>query len=340
MTLRDRINILVQLGGKLADLHDDNFSQLIHKAYLQNTWFATDQIRKSIAAIRDEFLDSIKLHAWIEPYNTSDMLSGKTVGIVMAGNIPLVGFHDLLCSFICGHKTMIKLSSKDEVLLPVIIDMLVDIDERCADLFVQVERLKGYDAVIATGGDTAAVHFEYYFRDYPHIIRKNRNSIAILDGTETAEDLQELGVDIFDYFGLGCRSVSKVYLPRGYELSKLFESIYSFKDVIHHNKYKNNYDYNNATLILTNQEFLTNDFIIFKEDELLGSRIATLHYEFYDDREELLKSLQSRTEELQCISAKQSIDSDLYVPLGHCQRPGLSDYADHVDTIQFLTELS
>jgi len=176
--------------------------------------------------------------------------------------------------------------------------------------------LKGYDAVIATGGDTAAVHFEYYFRDYPHIIRKNRSSIAILDGTESPEELQSLGNDIFDYFGLGCRSVSKVYLPRGYELNKLFESLYSFKDVIHHNKYKNNYDYNNATMILTNQEFLTNDFLILKEDESLGSRIATLHYEFYDDREQLIESLYSRKDELQCISARDIIDNDLYVPLG------------------------
>jgi len=219
---------------------------------------------------------------------------------------------------------MIKLSSKDEVLLPVIIAMMVSIDERCAALFEQVDRLKGYDAVIATGGDTAAVHFEYYFRDYPHIIRKNRSSIAILDGTESPEELQSLGNDIFDYFGLGCRSVSKVYLPRGYELNKLFES----------------YDYNNATMILTNQEFLTNDFLILKEDESLGSRIATLHYEFYDDREQLIESLYSRKDELQCISARDIIDNDLYVPLGQCQCPGLSDYADHVDTIEFLTAIA
>ena len=340
MNLQQRIDILGELGKRLQSLDAEPLNGIIHQAYLQNTWFATDQIRKSLGAIRDEFLHPDKLQAWTQPYSISDELSDKIIGIVMAGNIPLVGFHDLLCSFICGHKTMIKLSSKDEVLLPVILDMLIAIDGRCAALFVQVERLKGYDAVIATGGDTAAVHFEYYFRDYPHIIRKNRNSIAILDGTESAEDLQALGYDIFDYFGLGCRSVSKVYLPQGYELSTLFEAIQSFNDVVNHNKYKNNYDYNNATLILTNQKFLTNDFIILKEDELLGSRIATLHYEFYDDKEALLESLHSRAEELQCISAKQTIDSELYVPLGQCQRPGLSDYADHVDTIEFLTGLS
>ena len=340
MQLHNRIELLTTLGQRLKALDDPPISDVIHKAYLNNTWFAKDEIKKSLSAIRDEFLDMGKLKNWLKPYDISDQLSNKTIGIVMAGNIPLVGFHDLLCSFICGHKTMIKLSSKDDVLLPVIIDMMVDIDEQCAALFEQVDRLKGYDAVIATGGDTAAVHFEYYFRDYPHVIRKNRSSVAILDGSESEDDLQDLGQDVFDYFGLGCRSVSKVYLPKGYELKRLFESFYSFKEVIHHNKYKNNYDYNNATMILTNQQFLTNDFIILKEDELLGSRIATLHYEFYEDRAELIASLNSRKEELQCISAKSSIDTELYVPLGQCQQPGLSDYADHVDTIKFLTALS
>jgi len=338
--LKDRIAVLQELGDALVDLQGDRINAVIQQAYLKNTWFTVDSIRKSLSAIRDQLLNPQLISSWISQYQINDSPTNTTIGIVMAGNIPLVGFHDLLCSFICGHKTMIKLSSKDEVLLPVIIAMMVSIDERCAALFEQVDRLKGYDAVIATGGDTAAVHFEYYFRDYPHIIRKNRSSIAILDGTESPEELQSLGNDIFDYFGLGCRSVSKVYLPRGYELNKLFESLYSFKDVIHHNKYKNNYDYNNATMILTNQEFLTNDFLILKEDESLGSRIATLHYEFYDDREQLIESLYSRKDELQCISARDIIDNDLYVPLGQCQCPGLSDYADHVDTIEFLTAIA
>ena len=339
MLLKDRIGVLKALGDSLADLESEPINATIQKAYLNNTWFTTDNIRKSLSAIRDQFLNPQLISSWISNYDISDQPSDISVGIVMAGNIPLVGFHDLLCSFLCGHKTIIKLSSKDDVLLPLIIDLMVDIDKRCAPLFEQVERLKGYDAVIATGGDTAAVHFEYYFRENPHVIRKNRSSIAILDGSESEEDLHGLGQDVFDYFGLGCRSVSKVYLPEGYKLKQLFESFYSFKEIIHHNKYKNNYDYNNATMILTNQKFLTNDFIILKEDELLGSRIATLHYEFYKDKDQLIASLNDRKDELQCISAKKPIDSELYVPLGQCQRPGLSDYADHVDTITFLTEL-
>jgi len=340
LQLSDRIKVLSALGDLLQTTIDSELDDVINRAYLKNTWFTHENIKKSLAAIADQFLNQTLLETWVADYQISDGPTNKTIGIVMAGNIPLVGFHDLLCNFICGHQTKYKMSSKDDLLLPAIIDKLIEINPACASFFIPVDRLKDYDAVIATGGDTAAVHFEYYFRDYPHIIRKNRNSVAILDGQEDDTELKKLGNDVFDYFGLGCRSVSKLYLPRDYQIKQIFESFYSFKDVIHHNKYKNNYDYNNATLILTNQKFLTNDFLILKEDESIGSRIATLHYEFYDDRQTLLSSLSQHEEELQCISAKDPLESKLYVPLGSCQQPTLSDYADHVDTISFLTSLS
>ena len=182
MTLRQRISTLSQLGQRLTETGSVVLADIIQGAYLKNQWFTIENIKNSLNAICQEYLDEEKLTNWVESYDINDTPSGKTVGIVMAGNLPLVGFHDLICTYISGHKTMYKLSSKDDVLLPAIVDIMCDIEPLCRDFFIQVERLKGYDAVIATGGDTAAVHFEYYFRNYPHIIRKNRNSVAVLSG--------------------------------------------------------------------------------------------------------------------------------------------------------------
>lgn len=338
MKLEDRIAVLDQLGTLLQQNDHPKIEALIATAKIHNQWFTTENIKNSIEAISTEFLASEKLIPWADQYGITDK-SQRTIGVVMAGNIPMVGFHDLLCSFIAGHKTMLKCSSKDDILIPGLLELMNEIDPRSSAYFDKVDRLKGFDAVVATGGDTAAVHFEYYFSKYPHIIRKNRSSVAILDGTETTEELIALGADVFDYFGLGCRSVSKLYIPQDYNTDALFEAFYHYKEVIHHNKYKNNFDYNHAIYVLTLEPFLTNDFIILREDPAVASRIACLHYERYGDLVQVQKELSVIKDQLQCVSSKQSLEGWDHIALGQCQKPGLNDYADYVDTMQFLTQL-
>jgi hypothetical protein len=338
MTLDERIHVLSEVGLLLQSGVHPKMEAIIHQAHINNQWFTIDNINKSIRAICSEYLEKEKLSQWVQGYELAQ-INPKTVAIVMAGNIPMVGFHDMLCSFISGHKTMLKCSSKDEVLIPAIIEFMAEIDPRVFSYFEKVEQLKGFDAVIATGGDTAAVHFEYYFSKYPHIIRKNRSSIAILDGTESPEELASMAEDVFDYFGLGCRSLSKVYLPTDFHTDRLFEAFYPYKEIINHNKYKNNFDYNHAIYVLTLEPFLTNDVVILKEDSSIASRISCLHYERYQDINRLNETLKGQKDSLQCVSSKNPIEGWQHIPLGKCQKPDLADYADYVDTMDFLIKL-
>ncbi len=334
MNLNQRIELLIELGQRIVQ-QDPMLESAIHHAFINNSWFTIDNIQNSLNAIAHQFLEEKKLLNWAKGYNISESTS-KTLAIVMAGNIPMVGFHDLLCGFISGYHTKIKCSSKDEVLIPALISIMESIDPYSKTYFQKVDRLKGFDAVIATGGNTAGVHFEYYFSKYPHIIRKNRSSVAILDGSESKEEIHDIGADIFDYFGLGCRSISKIYVPQDFNTDRLFEGIVDYKGVIHHNKYKNNYDYNSATLILTKQKFLTNDFLILQENNQLASRIACLHYERYSDVKVVTDQINKDKERLQCVSSKNPLDGWQHIPLGQCQRPSLDDYADMIDTMDFL----
>ncbi len=339
MNLSERIDTMAQWGQAISSLRAEQLDGLCTRAYHQNQWFTPENIKQSLSAITTKYLAKEKLDQWVSNYDLPATPSQHKVGLIMAGNIPLVGFHDLLCTYITGHKAIVKCSSKDEVLLPALLDLLRDISPEAADSIQIVDRMTGQDAVIATGGDTAAVHFEYYFKHYPNIIRKNRNSVAVLDGSESPDDIFALGHDIFDYFGLGCRSVSKLYIPRDYGLDQFFEGIYDHRDIIHHNKYKNNFDYNHAIYILTQEKFLTNDFLIVREDPSMASRIACLHIERYDDIEEVSKALKANAENLQCVSSRVPIEDIVHIPLGQSQQPGLSDYADHVDTLDFLIGL-
>ena len=248
-----------------------------------------------------------------------------------------------------GHISMIKLSDKDSYLLPYFLKLLTQFNGACAKYFKVVDKLKDFDAVIATGSNNAARYFENYFKDYPHIIRKNRNAVAILDGTETEEEIVELGQDVFQYFGLGCRNVSKIYVPEGYDFTKLLETFHQFNRIILHSKYKNNYDYNYALLMMNNVKYMSNGAIILKEDQAIQSRIATLHYEFYSDKSELVNILLSQQDYIQCVvsnklesewSKQKTADTNLQLlPLGQAQCPSLMDYADGVDTINFLLTL-
>jgi len=276
------------------------------------------------------------LSAWLNPYTIKEPSAPKNVLIIMAGNIPLVGFHDLLSVIIMGHNPVIKLSSNDNVLMPLIINIFLDLSPSNYNQIKFINEVKGrsFDAVIATGTDNSANYFKYYFKDAKRIIRKNRRSIAILDGSENSQQIKGLANDIFLYYGLGCRNVSKIYLPVGYDLNILFKSFYLHKHVIEHKKYGNNYDYNKAIYLMGNNKLIENGFILLKEDSSLYSPVAMLYYEYYNDINDVHSFIDKNSDKIQCIVSKNNI------PFGNTQKPKLWDYADGVDIIDFLKEMS
>ncbi len=336
--LERRIDLMEALGRILQDPDDPRMIELKKQAFIKNNWFTVENSSKALEAVGKAFLGRSEMERWSGKYEMKGNTS-KRVGMILAGNIPAVGFHDLLCTFLSGHKSIIRCSSKDDVLIPGIVHILTELEPGASDHFEIGDQLKYYDAVIATGGDAAAVHFKYYFSSVPHIIRKNRNAVAVLDGSESKDDLAALGCDIFDYFGLGCRSVSKIYIPRDFDMNLIFGALLPYADVIDHNKYKNNYDYNYAIYTLGQEAFLTNGFVIFKEDRVIASRIACVHYEFYDDLFILGQNLRENEDQIQCISANVLLKDLETVRLGQCQNPRLEDYADGVDTMQFLSKI-
>ena len=312
----------------------------VEYAGYKNKWFTEENSWRALEAIKDRFLNKEALENWMSNYAVDQAVAKKTVGLILAGNIPLVGFHDLLCVFISGHRAMVKFSDKDQVLTTFLLDELVRQFPEYKGDFKIVDRLKDFDAVISTGSNNSARYFESYFGKYPHIIRRNRNAVAVLDGSETEEELRKLGDDVFDYYGLGCRNVSKIYVPQNYDLNKLLEVLHERNSIILHSKYKNNFDYNIALFMLNRDLYLNNGSLILKEDKRLASRIACLHYEYYEDISQLQSLLNEQSEQIQCISTKVSNLGTATVDLGKTQSPGLMDYADEVDTMQFLTSLS
>ncbi|MCB9256935.1 MAG: acyl-CoA reductase [Chitinophagales bacterium] len=307
---------------------------IIRLAEIKNKWFSKEHIEASLAAIRNHFLDPTKLEAWLASYQLK--ACEKKLGLILAGNIPLVGFHDLLCAFLVNAEVQVKLSSKDEVLMGFIIKQLKELDITWKASIV--DRLAAFDAVIATGSDNSNRYFEQYFSKVPHILRKNRSSIAVLNGTETAQDLHLLAKDIFMYFGLGCRNVSKLFLPKGYDIASLFPYLDNYKHFAEHNLYKDNYDYNRTLLLMNLEEHLANDFLMVKEDPSLHSRLATIHYSFYKNETEVQDYIIKHHEELQVVVSKPS-EHWKSEPFGKSQEPELADYADHIDTLQFLLSL-
>ncbi len=337
ISLEERIDVLSKLGEYLST-KSDYLDAVIHRTHFNNQWFVKENIYQSIDGIVKQFLDKSKLQKWVASYPIKEH-TPKIVGLVMAGNIPLVGFHDVLSTFISGNISQIKLSEKDKFLLPYFIKKMTDFNPKVAGYFQFVERIKDFDAVIATGSDNSARYFQSYFGKYPNIIRKNRNSIAILTGKETKDEIIALGHDIFSYFGLGCRNVSKIYIPKGYDLNAFLEILHdAFKKIVMHSKYKNNYDYNYSIWLLNKTDFLMNGCVLLLENETLQSRIATLHYEYYDDIATLENHLELKSDEIQCIVGN-SIGSMKTLPLGTAQYPGLMDYADGVDVMGFLCGL-
>lgn len=353
MTIEDRKSHFIELGKFLANFKVNSselseksmennifykeLNQKIDAAIHHNGWFTRENIIFSLQqwsqALKKENLDH-----WLEKYDFID-LQPKTIGIVMAGNIPLVGFHDFLSVLIAGHNVLVKLSGNDKQLLPVIAQYLIHLEPGYKNRIQFTDgKLEGFDAVIATGSDNTARYFEYYFSEVPRIIRKNRNSVAILTGEESTEELSALGEDIFRYYGLGCRNVSKLYVPENYDFDAFFKAIYNWNPIINQAKYANNYDYNKAVYLMSEFKLLENGFLMLKEDEGFGSPIATLFYETYKDRKSLEKHLEALDERIQCI-VKRNPEGIKEVKPGETQKPALWDYADRMDTIDFLLKI-
>lgn len=329
VSLQRKIELLVRLGEYMQS-GDEAWLNAKVWAKNRNAWFDDENIELAITGITRCFLQEDALQKWAQQYPAPAAI--KKVGIVMAGNIPLVGFHDFLCGFISGHIIHIKLSSKDDILLPHLVNKLVEWQPEISELVIFADNLKGCDAYIATGSNNTARYFEQYFGKYPHIIRRNRTSVAILSGNETAEDLHNLGKDIFSYYGLGCRNVTKVYLPEGYDMNLLLDGLKAYSDIIHHHKYKNNYDYYLAIYLLNKVPYISNDFLLMVDNKEPFSAVAVLHYEHYADKAALLANLQS-DDNIQCV-----IDN-VNIGYGLSQFPALHDYADGVDTMMFLSTL-
>lgn len=340
MTLQDRIAVLVELGRFLQKDSPERQEALI-RAEQHNRWFTQANSLKALNNIATVFLQAEALNDWVANYpNISTGPTNKKVGLVLAGNIPAVGFHDILATFLAGHQALIKYSEKDAILIPFLLNYLISLDERCATFFEPITMLRGFDAVIATGSNNSALYFEQYFSKYPSIIRKNRNGVAVLDGTESVADLQALGKDIFTYFGLGCRSIAKLYVPEGYDFPVLMAALDEFKDIMDHHKYRNNYDYNRSIYLLNTVPHFANDCVMVLEQKSPLSRIAALHYETYSSKEGLVQELKDQATAIQCIA---TAIKDLELPtvdLGAAQQPILTDYADGVDTLEFLTNLN
>lgn len=318
------------------DLFFNRFLHLIEDQKHHNGWFTESEVYFSIQSWA-KALTQDNLDTWLSAYDISEK-TPKTIGLILAGNVPLVGFHDFLSVLITGHKALVKTSSNDKQLLPFLAEYLARVEPSLNDrIEFTDQKLQGFDAVIATGSNNTARYFEYYFKDKPSIIRKNRNSVAVLNGTETHEELVELGKDIFTYFGLGCRNVSKVFVPKDYDFEKLFRAMYEYRDIIHNQKYINNYDYNKAVFLMSNFLVLDNGFLILKEDTSYSSPISAVFYEYYSDLENIKKRLSQDNDLIQCVVSKDLIENS--VAFGQTQLPKLWDYADNVDTVAFLNTI-
>jgi hypothetical protein len=338
LTSKQRIEAFSTLG-KYLNKEDETIQNLIVKAKVLNPWFTVENINSALQALAKN-LDKNSLENWLSSYPTNfDGYRNKAVGLILAGNIPLVGFHDILCSLITGFSVQIKLSSDDKVLIPHILEKLQEIEPSFKQQISFVERLKDFDSIIATGSNNTSRYFEYYFKDVPHIIRKNRNGLAILSGNENQAEIKALGHDIFDYFGLGCRNVSKIYFPKGYDYSQFFEGIESFHDIANHFKYNNNYDYNKSIYLVNGDKHLDNGFLLLKKDERLASPLAVVYFEEYENLNELTAVLEERKQEIQCIVSSAALELSIpVIPFGESQSPKLSDYADGIDVIEFLSK--
>jgi hypothetical protein len=332
MNLKERINLLVQLGEYMI-AGADEWQAVKLNAFAKNNWFTIHFIDLAVENISAQFLREDQLVSLAEKYHIPETNNNpKKIGLVLAGNIPLVGFHDVLCTFMTGHIAFIKPSSKDEELIGHLIKKIVEWNESAAAFFTLNEFLKGCNAYIATGSNNTSRYFEYYFRNVPYIIRKNRTSVAILTGKEKQEEIEKLTDDVHQYFGLGCRNVTKILVPINYDFLPLVNLFKKYNYYLDHNKYKNNYDYNLAVLLLNNKYYMSSGSTLLVQDKSLFSPISQLNYEYYENRKDLEKELE-KDDRIQCITGRK------YLPFGEAQCPQIDNFADGVDTIKFLMDL-
>ncbi len=336
--LSDRISAFIRLGNLLSDLEGDEKFALFQQAQNQNAWFTPQSLDQALKGIQ-VLLDAEALEKWVANYSFSETDQPQQIGLMLAGNIPGVGFHDILAVLIAGHSACIKLSSQDTALPLWLLRQLKDIEPRFSERIFIEELLKNKQAYIATGSDNSARYFNYYFGKYPHLIRSNRTSMAILQGDESLADLQALGHDIFDYFGLGCRNVSKVFVKNQAQLMQLLDAIQPFDWVANHHKYFNNYEYNKSIYLVNGTPHLDNGFLLLKESADLVSPIGVLFYEVYEDEAALQSKLSALASQIQCIVGHSSLGIPGIIPFGQTQCPAPWDYADGVDTLQFLSGL-
>ncbi len=334
MTKKQRIDAFAKLGNYLVS-DNPQLVQTIESAYRSNPWFTPANTRRALSAIALN-LSSEQLEAWLAAYAFDGDID-KTVGMVLAGNIPLVGFHDILCALAAGFNVQVKTATVDPALTPHLLAKLQEIEPHFALKIKVTDRLADFDLVIATGSDNSSRYFTYYFGHKPHIIRKNRNSVAILSGMENADEIRLLGNDIFDYFGLGCRSVSKLFVPEGYHPAEFFQALAPFAEVINHHKYANNYDYNKSIFLINGDQHFDNGFLLLKPDERIASPLGVLYLETYQSTEKLIGRLDELAPQLQCVVSREPLAiSTPVIAFGQSQQPALEDYADGVNTLGFL----
>ena len=334
LTKKQRINAFTKLGDYLLS-DAPELQRVIDSAHRNNPWFTPANTHRALGAIADN-LSTDKLQEWLAPYPFDGDVD-KTVGLVLAGNIPSVGFHDILCVLVAGFTVQVKTATVDPALTPHLLEKLQEIEPDFIPKIKVTDRLANFDLVIATGSDNSSRYFTYYFGHKPHIIRKNRNSVAVLDGTESTDEIRLLGHDIFDYFGLGCRSVSKLFVPEGYDPSAFFQGIASFGDINNHHKYANNYDYNKSIYLINGDRHFDNGFLLLKPDERSASPLGVVYLETYQANEKLCDRLNELSPELQCVVSKESLAITApVVGFGQSQQPALNDYADRINTLDFL----
>jgi hypothetical protein len=336
MEIEKKLEAFVSLGRYL-ERDSPELENCLLKAFHHNSWFTLDNQKNALKNIAGHYLEKDELAQWIANYPwLNKSVQPKKVGLILAGNIPLVGFHDFLSVLMSGHTACVKCSDKDPFLLPFMAERLIQTEPEFKNFIQFIDRLETFDAVIATGSNNSSRYFEHYFASKPHIIRKNRQAIAVLSGEETKEELMLLGADIFTYFGLGCRNVSKIYVPEPYDFTPLLEVLHSFNQIILHHSYKNNFDYQSAIWLLNKVPHYVTGSILITEDTSIASRIATLHYQYYKNGAELVAEIKHHADQIQCVVAGQQIGDFDIIPFGKAQTPSLTEYADGVDTMEFL----
>ncbi len=337
MTTQQIISDLVELNN-LLNKELDNNNPLLHKAEQENQWFTQENIRYAIQQIQT-WLNAPALTQWISKYTFPKEQKNKTVGIILSGNIPLVGFHDLLCVLISGNKALVKLSHKDKALYQLIYNLLNSINPEYSNKITFTENiLKNIDAIIATGSNNSARYFEYYFGKYPNIIRKNRNTVAVLSNNTSVEDIKLLANDLFLYFGLGCRNASLLFVPTNFDFNILFEGLTDYQHIINHNKYANNYNYQKTIYAMNGIPYYDNGFCLFTENKQTYSPIGVINYAFYNNYSEIDEFIELNKNQIQCVISKDKLKSKI-ITFSDAQKPMLNDYADNIDTLQFLLNL-